>query len=441
MKSLFVCLVLSFLLTIGVNATAQNAQQVGATAAKTTVKPAATAATPPQATPAVATNPTPAKAKKAAKSGQKAKSKGLFENDFDGEVGVKYIGTEPLPDEELGKVKDSKRVDEPAKKARKATAKPAANKKVSEVKADVQEGEAIKTEVVNSTPAPSEAAIVKTEEVKTTIKTAKPEAIKPATAAAAAPKPTPVKAVKTTLKAAEKPKMAAETVTETAKTAAKTVEVAKEMPKKAEKAETVKVVTETPKAVVETAKVVTETPKKVEPKIEVSEAKAEVKTSNPVVRAPETPKVEVVKAEAAPVIKTTAKSITKTSKPVVRGPRIEFEDMTINLGNIKEDAVLERYFEFTNTGGSNLEILECRGSCGCVQPKAMSTIVAPGERGQIYVKYTARNKVGPQKPVVTVTTNGSPSVVRLFVETWVEQIPGGVKDTTPTPTVPKSENN
>ena len=125
----------------------------------------------------------------------------------------------------------------------------------------------------------------------------------------------------------------------------------------------------------------------------------------------------------------------------MRGPRIEVENMTINLGNIKEDAVLERYFEFTNTGGSNLEILECRGSCGCVQPKAMSTIIAPGERGQIYVKYTARNKVGPQKPVVTVTTNGSPSVVRLFVETWVEQIPGGVKDTTPPTSVPKSENN
>jgi hypothetical protein len=42
------------------------------------------------------------------------------------------------------------------------------------------------------------------------------------------------------------------------------------------------------------------------------------------------------------------------------------------------------------------------------------------------VKYTAKNKVGPQKPVVTVTTNGVPSIVKLNMEVWVEQIPGGV---------------
>lgn len=377
------------MLTSIVNSTAQNAQQVGATAAKTTVKPAATAETPPQATPAVASKPTPAKAKKAEKTSEKAKSKGLFDNDFDGEVGIKYIGTEPLPEEELGKLKDSKRTDEPAKRPRKAAAKPVATKKVSEAKTEVQEA---KPEAVKPTPTATTAKIT---EAKAEVKTVKSEVIKPATAAAATPKPTPVKAVKTTPKMAEKPKMA------------------------------------------------TETAKKAEVKVEAMEAKAEVKASNPVVRAPETPKADVVKTEAAPVVRTPAKSATKSSKPAVRGPRMEVENMTINLGNIKEDAVLERYFEFTNTGGSNLEILECRGSCGCVQPKAMSTIIAPGERGQIYVKYTARNKVGPQKPVVTVTTNGTPAVLRLFVETWVEQIPGGVKDTTPPTSAPKSdkENN
>ena len=377
MKPLFVCLVFSFLLTVSVNSTAQNAQQVGATAAKTTVKPATTAETPPQATPAVASKPTPAKAKKSAKSSDKAKSKGLFDNDFDGEVGIKYIGTEPLPDEEIGRVKDSKRTDAPAKRHHKAATKPA-TKKVSEAKTEVQE---VKPEAVKSTPTATTAKI-------TEVKTVKPEVIKPATAAVVAPKPTPVKVVK--------------------------------------------MANTTPKA----AEIV----KKAEVKVEPMEAKADVKISNPVVRAPETPKVEVVKTEAAPVVRATAKSITKSSKPVVRGARMEVENMTIELGNVKEDAVLERYYEFTNTGGSNLEILECRGSCGCVQPKAMSTIIAPGEHGQIYVKYTARNKVGPQKPVVTVTTNGTPAVLRLFVEAWVEQIPGGVKDTTPAST-PKKEDN
>jgi hypothetical protein len=139
-----------------------------------------------------------------------------------------------------------------------------------------------------------------------------------------------------------------------------------------------------------------------------------------------------VKSMPKPVVKPASKSTT-------RGAHAEFDAMTIDLGNIKEDAILERYFEFTNTGNSNLEILECRGSCGCIQPRAESTVIGAGERGRIYVKYVARNKVGPQKPVVTLTTNGSPSVIRLFIETWVEQIPGGVKDPNPAPV--KSENN
>ena len=222
MKPLFVCLVLSVLLTLGVNATAQNAQQIGATAAKTSIKPAATAATPPQATPAVASKPTPAKAKKAVKSSEKA-AKGLFKNDFDGEVGIKYIGTDPLPDEEVGKVKDSKRTDTPTKKARKA--KPVTSKKVSEAKTEV-EVEAVKPDAVKSTPAAATAkadavksdavkstpaaVIAKIEEVKTEVKPAKLEVIKPAAATDVTPKAMPVKAVKTTPKIVEKPKLPTE---------------------------------------------------------------------------------------------------------------------------------------------------------------------------------------------------------------------------------------
>ena len=384
MKPLFVCLVFFFLLTATVNSTAQHAQQVGATA----VKPATMDAAAHQLTPAVAAKSTPAKAKKATKPSGKAPSKGLFENDFDGEVGIKYIGTKPLPDEELGKLKDSKRTDEPVKRTRKSVAKPVATKKVSEVKTAVEE---MRSEAVKPTPTTATAQIT---EEKPKAKTVKPEVIKPATITVVTPKPTPVKAVKTTPTVVENPKIAAEIA------------------------------------------------KKTKLKVETMAAKAETKVNNPMVSAPETPKkVEVVKTEVAPVGRTAAKAAAKSSKSIVRGPRMEVENMTINLGNVKEDAVLERYFEFINTGGSDLEILECRGSCGCVQPKAMSTIIAPGERGQIYVKYTARNKVGPQKPVVTVTTNGTPAVLRLFVEVWVEQIPGGVKDTTPQTSTPKSENN
>lgn len=114
--------------------------------------------------------------------------------------------------------------------------------------------------------------------------------------------------------------------------------------------------------------------------------------------------------------------------PKVTFPRIKFETDKIDLGIIKEDAIVRKEFEFTNTGGANLVILDVKGACGCTVPEYPLVPIGPGEKGKIVVTYTARNKMGPQKPEITVLTNGSPRTFKLHLETWVEQIPGGVKD-------------
>ena len=72
-------------------------------------------------------------------------------------------------------------------------------------------------------------------------------------------------------------------------------------------------------------------------------------------------------------------------------------------------------------------IIDASGSCGCTMPIIPSMPIPPGGKNKITVKYTAHNKVGPQKPLITVITNGTPSVYKLQMEGWVEQIPGGVK--------------
>ncbi len=331
MKSLFVCLFSSFLLTFSADIAAQEVKQSATTAAKMPTKTGVSGSVAPKATPASASKPTPNVVKKTKKTSKKPASKGLFDDDYDGEVGIKYIGSEPASEEELARVKEVERNAKSVKSASKPLITPAVSVdkvKVAETKMEAKSVE--KTKTIETKPAGK---------------------------------------VKTEAKPIEK---------------AKTTEV-----KPAEKVKPI-------------------------------QANVGAKTE--------------VQPETKPITKPAVKP---ASKSATRGARMEFDAMTINLGTIKEDAVLERYFEFTNTGSSNLEILECRGSCGCIQPKAESTMVAAGERGRIYVKYIARNKVGPQKPVVTLTTNGSPSVIRLFIETWVEQIPGGVKDPAPV----KSENN
>jgi hypothetical protein len=311
MKSLFVSLFFSALLIFAGDASAQTP----ANPSKAAVRPAAPASVAQKAKPTTTTT-----VKKAKKPASKPAAKGLFNDDYDGEVGIKYIGTEPVPDEELAKVKEVQEAERGTKAAKTAT----------------------KKEVIP--PAK------KTETV--TMETAIPEIVD--------------------VKPVAKPVVKAE---------------AKKEAKK--------------------------------------EAKPEVKA-------------EVI-TDVQPEVKPVKPAVKPASKSTKRGAHAEFDVVTINMGTIKEDAVEERSFEFTNTGTTNLEIIECRGSCGCTQPRAESSIVGPGERSRIFVKYVARNKVGPQKPVVTLTTNGSPSVIQLFLDIWVDQIPGGVKD--PTPATPKTENN
>jgi outer membrane biosynthesis protein TonB len=315
MKSLFVSLFFSALLIFAGDVSAQTP----VTTPKAVAKPTAPASAAQKAKPTTATT-----AKKVKKPASKPTSKGLFDDDYDGEVGIKYIGTDPVPDAELAKVKEIQE----AERGTKAVKTPAPKKVVvaPAKKAEPVKVEAATTETVDVTPV-----------------------VKP--------------------------------------------EVKKEKP------------------------------------VVKAEAKKETK---PVVKA------EVV-TEAQPDVAPIKPAVKPASKSTKRGAHAEFDVVTINLGTIKEDAVEERSFEFTNTGTTNLEILECHGSCGCTQPRAESSIVGPGERSRIFVKYVARNKVGPQKPVVTLTTNGSPSVIRLFLDIWVDQIPGGVKDPTPAPI--KSENN
>lgn len=119
----------------------------------------------------------------------------------------------------------------------------------------------------------------------------------------------------------------------------------------------------------------------------------------------------------------------KTAKPTSATPTtakvasIQFLKDKIDFGTIKEDAIYETSFEFTNTGTADLVIIDADASCGCTLPTIPKEPIKPGEKAKIDVKYTAANKVGPQKPIITIFTNGKPSSVKLQLEGWVEQIP------------------
>ena len=83
------------------------------------------------------------------------------------------------------------------------------------------------------------------------------------------------------------------------------------------------------------------------------------------------------------------------------GPMINFEIETIDYGEISKGSDGVRTFIFENTGNAPLEIQGVRSSCGCTIPKKPEVPIAPGDKGEITVRYDT-SRVGVFRKTITV---------------------------------------
>jgi len=111
-----------------------------------------------------------------------------------------------------------------------------------------------------------------------------------------------------------------------------------------------------------------------------------------------------------------AKPVKKKPKAKKKIGKISFEKDLFKFGTIKPGEVIEHKFEFTNTGDADLIIKDAQVTCGCTHPSYPFIPIKPGEKGFIGVRYDSKGKLGSQKPTVTLTTNGSPSTKKIYLE-------------------------
>ncbi len=105
-------------------------------------------------------------------------------------------------------------------------------------------------------------------------------------------------------------------------------------------------------------------------------------------------------------------------------PAMSFDNTEHDFGTINEGDVVETVFAFTNTGSSDLIILDAQGSCGCTVPDyPKNTPIAAGETGEISVKFDSANKPGNQTKTVTLTTNTERGREILRIKTVVTPDP------------------
>lgn len=134
----------------------------------------------------------------------------------------------------------------------------------------------------------------------------------------------------------------------------------------------------------------------------------------------------ITELENGTALKTQAASFSETaglaeaSEPAVANnapiATVAFAKTAHEFGKISEGDVVEHTFTFTNTGSTPLIIQDAKASCGCTIPKKPEQPVAPGETGEIQVRFDSQGKPGMQNKTITVTANTQPATTRLFIK-------------------------
>ncbi len=99
-------------------------------------------------------------------------------------------------------------------------------------------------------------------------------------------------------------------------------------------------------------------------------------------------------------------------------PIMTFEKSEHDFGTIDQGTPHETIFVFTNTGNAPLIITDATSSCGCTVPNPPKDPIAPGEKGELNVKFngSGQNQVTKTITVKANTAKGSELLrIKAFV--------------------------
>ena len=98
---------------------------------------------------------------------------------------------------------------------------------------------------------------------------------------------------------------------------------------------------------------------------------------------------------------------------------LKWERTVQQFQRVPDDKACEARYAFRNTGSTPITIKSLRSSCGCTTAKLDKKTYAPGEQGEVVLKFTFGDRKGNYLKGVTVTTDeksAEPVVLKLFVD-------------------------
>ncbi|WP_127024568.1 DUF1573 domain-containing protein [Flagellimonas beolgyonensis] len=117
-------------------------------------------------------------------------------------------------------------------------------------------------------------------------------------------------------------------------------------------------------------------------------------------------------------------------------PVMTFEKVEHDFGTIERGTPQETVFKFTNTGNAPLLITSAKSSCGCTVPNPPKDPIAPGETGELLVKFNGSGQNQVTK-TITVTANTAKGSEILRIKAFVNS-PDGAQAALPSIPLKKS---
>ncbi len=94
-----------------------------------------------------------------------------------------------------------------------------------------------------------------------------------------------------------------------------------------------------------------------------------------------------------------------TPEQLANAPVVNFNETSVDFGEMKQGDKKEHTFNLTNDGKTDLVIRRVRSSCGCTAVAPSKKVIAAGETAPIKVTFDSRGKRGRQSKSITVITN------------------------------------
>jgi len=100
-------------------------------------------------------------------------------------------------------------------------------------------------------------------------------------------------------------------------------------------------------------------------------------------------------------------------------PVFKFEEIEHDFGKVIQGESVSYEFKFTNTGKSDLIIVDVSTSCGCTVPSYPRTPIRKGETGAIKVSFNSAGKFGFQAKNILVVANTQPNTTLLRIKAQI----------------------